>query len=108
MTMSLCMRASGRVVGGHTRNPGAEALPPHRADGARCATAPLSCLRHPLTAGQGPCSVSSMSAVASSPRTVASIIDGRPRDDGPGARITSTNPARLDDQVAEILLGDAS
>src|SRR3954470_18957551 len=40
-------------------------------------------------------------------RSIASIIDGSPRDDAPGGRITSTNPAQLDDQVAEILLGDA-
>src|SRR3954463_13611736 len=40
--------------------------------------------------------------------TVASIVDGSPRADAPGGRLTSTNPARLDDVVAEVLLGDAS
>jgi aldehyde dehydrogenase (NAD+) len=41
-------------------------------------------------------------------RTIASIVDGTPRDDAPGGRQTSTNPAQLDDVVAEILLADAS
>src|SRR4051812_50196812 len=49
-----------------------------------------------------------MSVTASSTRRVASIVDGRQGDDAPGGRLTSTNPARLDDAVAEILLGDAS
>src|SRR3954464_1629850 len=40
--------------------------------------------------------------------TVASIVGGSPRSDAPGGRLTSTNPARLDDVVAEVLLGDAS
>src|SRR3954454_18535738 len=40
--------------------------------------------------------------------TVASIVDGSVRSDAPGGRLTSTNPARLDDVVAEVLLGDAS
>ncbi|MBX5470788.1 MAG: aldehyde dehydrogenase family protein [Thermoleophilaceae bacterium] len=40
-------------------------------------------------------------------RTVASIVAGAPRSDAPGGRLTSTNPARLDDVVAEVLLGDA-
>jgi aldehyde dehydrogenase (NAD+) len=40
--------------------------------------------------------------------TVASIVGGEPRRDAPGGRLTSTNPARLDDVVAEVLLGDAS
>jgi aldehyde dehydrogenase (NAD+) len=40
--------------------------------------------------------------------TVASIVDGEARQDAPGGRLTSTNPARLDDTVAEVLLGDAS
>src|SRR3954449_5894807 len=39
--------------------------------------------------------------------TVASIVGGETRRDAPGGRLTSTNPARLDDVVAEILLGDA-
>src|SRR5687767_15063372 len=46
-------------------------------------------------------------AVATSTRTIASIIDGRPREDAPGGRFTSTNPAQLDDTVAEVLLADA-
>ncbi len=49
-----------------------------------------------------------MSAVATEARTIASIVDGRSRDDAPGGRLRSTNPAQLDDTVAEILLGDAS
>jgi aldehyde dehydrogenase (NAD+) len=40
-------------------------------------------------------------------RRVASIVDGRARDDAPGGRQTSTNPANTSDEVAEILLGDA-
>src|ERR1700712_4327798 len=40
--------------------------------------------------------------------TVASIVGGEVRTDAPGGRLTSTNPARLDDVVAEILLGDAA
>jgi hypothetical protein len=49
-----------------------------------------------------------MSAVATGTHQVSSIIDGRRLEDAPGGRQVSTNPARLDDQVAEILLGDAS
>src|SRR3954452_2053063 len=49
-----------------------------------------------------------MTAVATGTRQVASIIEGHQRDDAPGGRLSSTNPARLDDTVAEILLGDAS
>ena len=40
--------------------------------------------------------------------TVASIVGGSPRSDAPGGRLTSTNPAQLDDVVAEVLLGDAA
>jgi hypothetical protein len=40
--------------------------------------------------------------------TVASIVGGELRRDAPGGRLTSTNPARTDDIVAEVLLGDAS
>jgi alpha-ketoglutaric semialdehyde dehydrogenase len=47
-------------------------------------------------------------AVASEARTVASIIGGTPRTDAPGGRLSSTNPARIDDVVAHALLGDAS
>src|SRR6478609_1968401 len=39
--------------------------------------------------------------------TVASIVGGSARTDAPGGKLTSTNPARLDDVVAEVLLGDA-
>lgn len=41
-------------------------------------------------------------------RTVSSIIGGAPADDAPGGRLTSTNPARIDDVVCEALLGDAA
>jgi alpha-ketoglutaric semialdehyde dehydrogenase len=40
-------------------------------------------------------------------RTVASIIGGSAREDAPGGRQASTNPARTDDVVADVLLGDA-
>ncbi|MDP9293785.1 MAG: aldehyde dehydrogenase family protein [Actinomycetota bacterium] len=40
-------------------------------------------------------------------RTIASLIDGRPREDAPGGRLTSTNPARTHEVVAEVLLADA-
>ncbi len=44
-------------------------------------------------------------------RTIASLIDGRPTTapgaPGPGGRLTSTNPADLDDVVAEVALADA-
>jgi alpha-ketoglutaric semialdehyde dehydrogenase len=47
--------------------------------------------------------------LSSSPmsRTIASIVDGRQRDDAPGGRLTSSNPARTDEVVADVLLGDA-
>jgi acyl-CoA reductase-like NAD-dependent aldehyde dehydrogenase len=48
-----------------------------------------------------------MASTLASTRTVSSVIDGRARTDAPGGRLTSTNPARTDDVVAEILLGDA-
>ncbi len=41
-------------------------------------------------------------------RSVASIVGSRPFRDGPGGQLTSTNPAHLEDVVAEALLGDAS
>src|SRR3954452_8450640 len=47
-----------------------------------------------------------MSTIAAT--TVASIVGGSPRTDAPGGKLTSTNPARLDDVVAEVLLGDAA
>lgn len=47
-----------------------------------------------------------MSATASA-LTIASIVDGRAREDAPGGRLTSTNPARTAEVVAEVRLGDA-
>jgi len=41
-------------------------------------------------------------------RIIASIVDGIQREDAPGGRLTSTNPARTDEVVAEVRLGDAS
>ena len=41
------------------------------------------------------------------PRPVSSIIGGEPATEAPGGRVASTNPARKDDVVAEVLLGDA-
>jgi aldehyde dehydrogenase (NAD+) len=40
-------------------------------------------------------------------RTIGSIVGGRTAADAPGGRVQSTNPARLDESVAEVLLGDA-
>ena len=40
-------------------------------------------------------------------RTIGSIVGGQTAADAPGGRVQSTNPARLDDSVAEVLLGDA-
>jgi len=40
-------------------------------------------------------------------RTVASIVGGETLGDAPGGRMESTNPARTDETVAEVLLGDA-
>src|SRR5512147_3090758 len=45
-------------------------------------------------------------ATVSTP-TVSSIIGGQPAQDGPGGRVTSTNPADTGDVVCEALLGDA-
>src|ERR1700750_2783492 len=39
---------------------------------------------------------------------IASVIDGEARTDAPGGRLTSTNPAQLDDFVAEVALADAA
>src|SRR5919204_363090 len=47
-----------------------------------------------------------MSTVLS--RTVSSIIAGRPATDAPGGREASTNPANVDEVVADVLLGDAT
>src|SRR5215217_8109444 len=44
---------------------------------------------------------------ASETRTVASIIGGRAPDGAPGGHLTSTNPARTSETVAEVSLGDA-
>ncbi len=40
-------------------------------------------------------------------RTVASVLGGRTLEDAPGGISRSTNPARTDEVVAEVLLGDA-
>ncbi len=42
-----------------------------------------------------------------SPRSVSSVIAGRPVAGEPAGRIRSANPARLDDVVADVALGDA-
>ena len=42
-----------------------------------------------------------------SPRSVSSVIAGRPVSGEPAGRIRSANPARLDDVVADVALGDA-
>src|ERR687894_1434460 len=44
---------------------------------------------------------------ASATRTVASVVGGRTLEDAPGGRTKSVNPARKDETVAEVLLGDA-
>ena len=44
---------------------------------------------------------------AAETRTVASVIGGSAPDGAPGGRMTSTNPARTAEKVAEVLLGDA-
>ena len=41
------------------------------------------------------------------PRSVASLLDGAPAEDTPGGTLTIANPARLEDTVAEVRLGDA-
>src|SRR5690348_10284660 len=38
---------------------------------------------------------------------IASIIGGQARTDAPGGHLTSTNPARLSEVVAEVSLADA-
>jgi acyl-CoA reductase-like NAD-dependent aldehyde dehydrogenase len=48
-----------------------------------------------------------MTSIASS-TTIGSIIGGEVRADAPGGRLTSTNPARIEEVVAEVALGDAS
>src|SRR5829696_1977205 len=50
-----------------------------------------------------------MSTVQSSAALeIASLIDGQARADAPGGRLKSTNPAQLDDVVAEVALADAA
>ena len=44
---------------------------------------------------------------ASATRTVASVIGGRTLEDAPGGTVSSVNPARKDETVAEVLLGEA-
>ena len=44
---------------------------------------------------------------ASAAQTVASLVGGRTLDDAPGGKMSSVNPARTDEAVAEVLLGDA-
>ncbi len=39
--------------------------------------------------------------------TIVSVINGRPAPDAPAGRTTSTNPSRLTDVVAEVVLADA-
>src|SRR3982751_328478 len=41
-------------------------------------------------------------------RTIAPIVAGRPASAAPGGRMVSTTPPRLEEVVAEVLLGDAS
>ena len=40
-------------------------------------------------------------------RLISSVIDGRPADGSAAGRFRSTNPARLDDMVADVALADA-
>src|SRR5436305_4992368 len=49
-----------------------------------------------------------MTFVASSARTVTSVIGGRAVDAAPGGTITVVNPANTDEVVAEVALADAS
>jgi alpha-ketoglutaric semialdehyde dehydrogenase len=48
-----------------------------------------------------------MTSIASD-LAIASVIGGEARSDAPGGRLTSTNPSKTDEIVAEVLLGDAS
>jgi acyl-CoA reductase-like NAD-dependent aldehyde dehydrogenase len=41
-------------------------------------------------------------------RTVGCFVGGTWRDDHPGGRLASVNPARVDETTAEALLGDAA
>jgi aldehyde dehydrogenase (NAD+) len=49
-----------------------------------------------------------MSEVSASRRQCSSIIAGKAVDDDSGGRYTSTNPARLNDVVADVALGDSA
>src|SRR3954452_7156803 len=49
-----------------------------------------------------------MTVAPTETRRIGSIVGGKPRDDATGGTLNSTNPAQLDDVVAEILLGDAT
>src|SRR5437763_1258819 len=49
-----------------------------------------------------------MATVASSARTVTSVIGGRAVDAAPGGTITLVNPANTDEVVAEVALADAT
>src|SRR2546423_8591662 len=51
---------------------------------------------------------SAATAQATGAPTIASIVGGEARTDAPGGRLTSTNPARTSEVVAEVLLGDAA
>ena len=41
-------------------------------------------------------------------QTVSAVIDGRPAPGAPAGQFSSTNPAQLDDVVADVALGDAA
>src|SRR5687768_11719873 len=51
---------------------------------------------------------SSRPEAASGAPSIASVIDGEARTDAPGGRLVSTNPAQLDDVVAEVAVADAA
>src|SRR6476661_9880598 len=85
--------------------------------GARPLPTPAHLLRHRRLPTRGICPStvngmstleSSRSEAASGAPTIASVIDGEARTDAPGGRLTSTNPAQLDDVVAEVALADAA
>src|SRR5215211_4808561 len=51
---------------------------------------------------------SSRREAASGAPSIASVIGGEARTDAPGGHLTSTNPAKLDEVVAEVALADAA
>src|SRR6187431_2726401 len=51
---------------------------------------------------------SSRAEAASGAPSIASVIGGEARTDAPGGHLTSTNPAKLDEVVAEVALADAA